>query len=363
MIRNYLIKQKQLLPNWKDKISNYHQLGGIETSILDNGAAKGIRIAWINTGSGLRYKIVLDRAMDIADAFLNQYSLAWISHLGPTNPNFSETEMDWLKTFGGGLMVTCGLSHIGGPENDTTGKRGLHGRISNQQAEIISIIQPDPGLGQFNMSITGIIKESMVFGPFLELKRTISSTLGEAKITIHDEVRNRGNEPVPHMILYHCNFGWPLIDNGSIIFWDGLWKSRGSKLDNEIFYNGGNFKTCKEPLERHSGMGEACAFIDIKADDNGICNCGILNSNLKIAFDIRFKKSQLPWISNWQHWGIGEYVTALEPGTNGPIGQNKAKEEESLIYINPGEYKTYDLDMEVITDEDKIEAILNNIKD
>ena len=64
--------------NWKDKISNPHQLGGIELSVLDDGTARGCRIAWFNTGSGLRFKVVIDRAMDIADAFYNQNSLAWI---------------------------------------------------------------------------------------------------------------------------------------------------------------------------------------------------------------------------------------------------------------------------------------------
>ena len=39
---------------WKNKISNVSQLGGIETSVLDNGLGRGTRIAWINTGSGIR---------------------------------------------------------------------------------------------------------------------------------------------------------------------------------------------------------------------------------------------------------------------------------------------------------------------
>lgn len=92
-------------------LSNHHQVGGIETAILDNGQSKGVRIAWINTGSGLRYKVVLDRAMDIADAFFNQNCLSWISHTGVTPPNPAAMfGMEWLKTFGGGLLVTCGLS-------------------------------------------------------------------------------------------------------------------------------------------------------------------------------------------------------------------------------------------------------------
>jgi hypothetical protein len=50
---------------WHNKISNSAQLGGIESSVLDNGAGRGTRIAWFNTGSGLRFKIVIDRAMDL----------------------------------------------------------------------------------------------------------------------------------------------------------------------------------------------------------------------------------------------------------------------------------------------------------
>ena len=129
---------------WKDKISNFHQLGGIETSILDNGAGKGIRIAWMDTGSGLRFKVVFDRAMDIAEAFYDKYSLAWISHLGITPPNTSITSgTNWLNGFGGGLLTTCGLTHIGGPEKDEYGERGLHDRISHVPAIVESISQPD----------------------------------------------------------------------------------------------------------------------------------------------------------------------------------------------------------------------------
>ena len=77
-----------------------------------------------------------------------------------------------------------------------------------------------------DMSITGIIKEYNIFGPNLELRRTISATLGQAEIRIKDEVINRGNTPVPLMILYHFNFGFPLVDEGTKILWEGAWEPR-----------------------------------------------------------------------------------------------------------------------------------------
>jgi len=345
--------------SWKDKISNTAQLGGIETAVIDNGRGRGTRIAWINTGLGLRFKVVLDRAMDIADTFYNRHSIAWLSHAGITAPQpFSNKGVDWLKTFGGGLLTTCGLDHVGGPEADEYGERGLHSQISNLSAEIESIIQPDPAAGKMDMSITGRVKQSQVLGPNLELKRTISATIGQATIRIHDEVVNRGNMPAAHMLLYHFNFGWPLVDEGTDILWQGPWQTREG-AENKIFVEGNNYRTCPSPLPDHSGTGEEVAMIDIVSDSSGWCVCGLHNAKIGLALSLRFKKEQLPWMINWQHWGKGEYVTGLEPSTNPLIGQAKARERKELIFLQPGETRSYDLELDVHDNENSITTLLH----
>lgn len=345
--------------SWDNKISNPAQLGGIETSVLDNGSGRGTRIAWINTGTGLRYKIVIDRAMDIADAFYNQHSLAWLSQLGITAPQpFSNKEVDWIKTFGGGLLVTCGLDHIGGPEQDEFGERGLHGPVSNIAAEIESIIQPDPLSGKMDMCIVGRIKQTQPLGIQLELKRTISATLGQAAIRIHDEVINRGNVSAPHMLLYHFNFGWPLVNEGTEIIWDGTWNPRETGAANKIFKTGKNFHQCLAPSDEHKGNGEEAVFIDITANASGECICGLHNPAIGIAVVLKFQKLQLPWLTNWQHWGKGEYVTGLEPGTNPPIGQSSARQKNELLFIAPGESRLYDVELEVLNNKESIHNFL-----
>ncbi|MEN6384237.1 MAG: aldose 1-epimerase family protein [Phycisphaerales bacterium] len=340
---------------WRGKVSNHSQLGGIETSVLNNGPGKGVRIAWINTGSGLRYKVVIDRAMDIVDAFYNQYSLAWLSHTGITAPKPDcNHDFEWLYSFGGGLITTCGLSHVGGPESDEFGNRGIHGRISNLPTTLESVIQPDITSGNLDMSITAIIKESKLFGPNLELKRTIESSLGSSYIKIKDSVTNLGNTSVPHMLLYHCNFGWPLIDEKTRIICKGVCKSRGMEMDNEIFNDKVNYKLCQKPRKLHNAGGESCGFIDVKADKKGVCKIGFYNSNLKLAVAMEYNKKQLPWLTNWQHWGQGEYVCALEPGTNPPIGQKEARKSNQLIYLEPGENRKYELKISVLTEQKQI---------
>lgn len=339
---------KKELSHSTNKVINTAQIGGIETSIIDNGSARGNRVAWFNTGTGLRFKVVLDRGMDIAEAFFNQHSLAWLTHNGFTALQASSDRgIEWLKTFGGGLLTTCGLSHVGGPETDEYGERGVHGRFSNTSAEIISIIQPDVHRGEYEMSITGIMKESTLFGPNLELKRTISCTLGNSKIRIQDEVINKANTPSPLMLLYHFNLGYPLVDEGSKINWEGDWKPRDPNP--EIFAQDGDYKTCKAPMESHNGNHEEVALIDPKADENGHCHCSIYNPNLALGLEIKFKKEQLPCLSNWQHWGNGEYVTGLEPGTNFPVGQKKARDDGSLTFLAPLEKKNFDIELNIST--------------
>ena len=341
---------------WSDKVGNVSQVGGRETAVLDNGISRGMRVAWINTGAGLRFKVLLDRAMDIADAAYNQHNLAWLNHAGFTPPQpLSDKGLDWLRTFGGGLVNTCGLSHVGGPEKDAFGERGIHGNISNIPAEIVSIVQPDPENGNMNMSITGIIRESRIFGPALELRRTISATLGLPGFHIHDEISNRGNIPAPHMILYHCNFGWPLADKGSQLIWKGKMTTR----DGNDFPNGESFKTCPDTLTNHSGNGEEVAIVDIEASGNGQCICGIHNPALELAVAIQFNKQELPWMTNWQHWGKGEYVTGLEPGSHPPIGQSKARENETLVFIAPGERIQYALSFQAIQGNQNIQTIFH----
>ncbi|WP_192346105.1 aldose 1-epimerase family protein [Algoriphagus sp. Y33] len=338
--------------NWKDKLSNFHQLGGIETSILDNGSGRGTRIAWINTGTGLRFKVVLDRGMDILDAFHNEHSLAWISNAGHVAAQpFSNQGIDWLRTFGGGLLTTCGISSMGPPNEDENGSRGLHGNYSNTPAELISVKQPDIYSGNLDFEIVGVIRETTTFGPSLELKRTISGTIGNTAIRIKDEVSNRGNSPAPHMVLYHVNCGWPLIDEGTRIVWKGEIQPREADATLSSFNKEYKFTRCAGPLDEHTSFGEDVAFIDPKAGENEQVTCGYMNDRLELGLSISFSKKQMPWLINWQHWGKNEYVTALEPATNPPIGQAAARKNGTLILLKPAESRTYEIKLEVLTRE------------
>jgi hypothetical protein len=101
--------------------------------------------------------------------------------------------------------------------------------------------------------------------------------------------------------------------------------------------------------------------IDIEADEQGLANCGLHNERLNLAISLQFPKKQLPWLTNWQHWGKYEYVTGLEPGTHPPVGQKLAREQNTLIILQPGESRQYDVRLEVLSTEQKIEPLIKSL--
>ena len=327
----------------KSKVINTQQLGGIETSVLDNGPGRGSRIAWVNTGSPLRYKVVIDRGLDIAEAFFGPYSLAWLSHGGITAPTRAlDQGFDWLRGFYGGLVVSCGPDNVGPPANRDGQECGLHGRHSNTPAILESVVNPDLANRSTAMSITGTVRTAKVFGPNIEMKRTISSELGQPTIKITDTFRNCGNQRIRHAWLLHINFGYPLLDKGTELLYSGkLLPIDGCE---QYFSRANKFKTVPEPTKAHRGTSESCTFIEPKTDRNKMASVGLCNAKLGLGVEVRCSMKQFQRILNWQHWGPGgEYVTALEP-INSPTwmcASGNPKPGPSH-FLRPGQTKTYE---------------------
>ncbi len=323
-------------------VINPSQLGGIETSVLDDGPGRGVRIAWVNTGCGLRYKVVIDRGLDIADAeFLGQ-SLTWHSLTGITSPSHAYNRgFDWLRSFYGGLLVSCGPLNTGAPCVDEGEELSIHGTHSNLRAHVESVINPDPSGGQYEMSITGTVRTARVFNPNVEVRRTLSSPLGRPVICIRDEITNRGNETVEHEWLLHINFGYPLLEPGASTYcYAG--KVRPHPDSVEWFTKRRDFRSAPKPLKAHSGKGEAFAYIDAKADRHGNVLCGVVNKKRGWGVKVEYSKKQFPRLGNWQHWGpAGSYVGALEPMTGGVEGRDIDRRRGWLSFLEPGETRQY----------------------
>ena len=190
------------------------QVAGIRQIEYADGKARGLRAAEVWTGSGFRFNVLLDRGMDVGAAEHNGRALAWLHPALGTPQHYDPHSFGWIRTFGGGLVTTCGLTHFGQPEVDEGESLGLHGRISHTPAEKISVTEEWRG-DNYILEIKGSVRQAVLFGENLLLTRTITTTLSANSLTIHDVVRNEGFRATPHMILYHCNLGFPVVSPDS----------------------------------------------------------------------------------------------------------------------------------------------------
>jgi hypothetical protein len=343
------------------KFINISQIGGIEQYTIDNGAGRGGRALCVNTGAGLRYRVLQDRGLDIDQAFFHQHSISFLTHKGPVAASQGLAGgLDWLKGFPGGLLTSCGPTNIGPPGKDGEGVLGLHGPHSNSAAAIESVHQPDIHSRRASMSITGVVRYGALYGPCIELRRTIGSPLGANLIDIIDEFRNVGNEPSPHAWLLHINFGYPLVDDGAELCFDSpRIQPTDAPPSQERFKPSVNFKRIPAPQESHRGPTSAVAYLFPRAaDPSGRTTVGIVNQKLGFGAAVRYNTKQFPRCGNWQHFGPGEYVTALEP-MNGTIDGRWSDRANNLLDImQPGDVRRYRYRIEIVSSLDGIGSLL-----
>lgn len=335
------------------------QVGGIESYTIGDGPGRGVRCLCVNTGAGLRYRILVDRGLDIDQAFFQQHSLAFLTHAGVTPPTRAlDHGIDWLKGFAGGLLTSCGPFNIGAPSDDAGEALGLHGPHSTTAASIESILQPDPRSGRLAMSVTGLLRYGRLFGPNLELRRTITSSLGANTIDVADVFYNAGNQPVPHAWLLHINFGYPLVDAGAEFCYDAKVVPLDNPVARERFRDADVYKKIPGPLQAHRGATEAVAYLYPRPTDRaGRTKVGIVNRKLGFGVAVRYSTREFPRCVNWQHWGPGEYVTALEPANGSVEGRAKDRAEGTLDSIEAGQRKTYQYQIAVVNTRDDINAL------
>jgi hypothetical protein len=342
------------------KFINARQAGGIEQYVIDDGAGRGVRALCVSTGGGLRYRVLVDRGFDIDHAFFNEQSLAFLSHQGVTPPAQGlERGVDWLHTFPGGLLTSCGPFNVGPPGDDNGEALPLHGTHSNTAATVESVIQPDPHAGRLEIAATARLRYGRLFGPNVELRRTIRSALGLNVIDVTDEFTNAGNQPVPHAWLLHINFGYPLVDAGAELCYDATKvEPRNEPGSVARFGDVASSKQVPDVLQEHRGGAETFAYLWPRpAGDDGSATVAIVNRQRGFAVAVHYNTKEFPRCGNWQHFGPGEYVTALEPMNGTVDGRRKDRERGILDTIEPAGRKTYRYQIEVVTGREGIETL------
>jgi len=341
------------------------QFAGVRLMTLGDGVERGIRLLEFRTGSGLRFTVLVDRAMDIADCEHNGRSIGWHSPAGFRHPGLHEYEgeggLAWARSFSG-LLVTCGLDHIlfmnevsaetyvYSPKQ--TVSHSLHGRIGTIPARLTGYGETWSG-DKCTLWAEGVVQQSAVFGEDLHLIRRVEADVGGNDIRITDRVVNHGFYKTPHMFCYHINVAHPVLDDGSRYLApirDVVWAAHAGENYRK---QGVGYRTL--PAPQH-GFHEQVWQHELGADSEGEQHVALVNDRIGLGFEVTTRKDQFPCLYEWQNFQAGQYALGIEPSTHHVLGNQAARDRGEMIWLQHGEEKRYDTTFRILDGADAIAA-------
>ena len=293
--------------------------------------------------------MLVDRAFDIGRCEFRGSALAWLSATGVVGPWHAEPlGLGWFRSWGGGMLVTCGLDHtmLGGVDDATqfhqdfreTEEYGLHGRIGFLPAQLTGYGERWEG-DECVLWAEGVVRQAAVFAETLELRRRIEARVGESCFRISDEVVNVGFDPTTHMYLYHVNVGWPVVDEGA----EYLLPADDGMPSGD--YPTANYRELTSPA---AGVREECYAHAMNAEPEGTVPVAVVNRRLALGVYQLYRLDQFPFHIMWRMLGESVYAVAMEPTTNRDAGRLDARARDELAFLQPGEARRYDLEIGVL---------------
>lgn len=321
---------------------------------LQAGLRQGVDVIEVNNGT-FRFVVIPTRGMGIWRASLGEVQLGWKSPVkGPVHPSlvrlWEPSGIGWLDGFDE-LLVRCGLESNGAPEFNSNGslRYGLHGKIANVPAHKVELaIDGDAG----RISVTGVVDEARLFGNKLRMTTVVTTEVGRPGLTVSDTITNISAEPSELELLYHTNFGVPLVGPGAKVV---LAVKKAAPRDQVAVGNVSEWDTYGPETP---GLPEAVFFFELAALADGQTKTLLRNAAGNRGVSLKFNKGQLPCFTLWKNRqaAIDGYVTGLEPATNFPNVKSFEKQKGRVVVLAPGQSRTFELAMDVHPDAASVAA-------
>ena len=353
------------------RLSRLDAVAGVRLVTLGDGAERGVRVLEFRTGTGLDFDVMVDRCMDVGAVRYRGAAIGWQSPTGFRTPWLHDPEgergLGFLRSFTG-FMNTCGLDHAffmetlpaeryGYPAREAV-DQPLHGRAPMTPARLVGYGSRWEG-DECVLWAEGEVVQAAMFGEDLHLFRRIEARVGGSGFTVEDRVENHGFSRTPHMLLYHVNLGYPLLDEGSEFrapVERVMWRSH------EAYRNGVGYRTM--PAPQPMGFTEQVYTHAVAVEADGTVPAALINRRLDLggdgpglAFLIEYRREELPVLLEWQSVREGGYALGIEPSTAHPGGAALNEEHGLLRHLDHGESRHYRTRFSVVAGEFAIAAL------
>ena len=349
--RDLFVEEVRLTPTDVEGVAEGYSL---TKRTLRGGLRDGVDVIEVDNGL-FRFVVVPTRGMGLWRGMLGDISLGWQSPVkGPVHPSLvrltEASGLGWLDGFDE-LLCRCGLESNGAPEFAENGSLvyGLHGKIANCPAHKTEVtIDGDSG----EIVVTGVVDESRLFCNKLRMTSTIATKLGQPGLTIRDTVTNISAQPGELQLLYHINFGVPLLEPGAKLVAPVV---KMAPRDPISALHTAQWATYQSETP---GVPEQCMFFELAAAADGRTQVLLHNAAGSQGVGLAFDKRQLPCFTQWKNHQpkIDGYVTGLEPATNFPNRRSFEKSKGRVVVLEPGQSRSFEVTMEVYPDAASVDA-------
>ena len=310
-------------------IGHESQLYGVEEVRLVGGRGDGMRLLNIKNGKGLELTVSADRCADISRLSLGGVNFGYFAPCGYVAPTYYDhVGAGFLKSFTAGFLTTCGLSAVGSPCVDDGEETPLHGTISNTPAEIVNYWTDDKYI-----HVMARIRDAQIFGRQLLLDREYLISLDSNEMTMTDTVTNIGAREVPLQMLYHCNIGYPLLDEDTELSIPSV------EVTPRNAHAAEDIQNCLKMEKPQPGYEERCYFHKMQGEAKVI----VYNKKLSKGLIMSYDSNVLKYFTEWKMMGVHDYVLGIEPGNTLPDGRDVMRAKGLLEMLAPGERKTHSI--------------------
>ncbi len=328
--------------------------------VLHGGRQDGVEVIDVDNGR-MTFSVVPTRGMSLLRAQMGDITLGWDSPVDEVvNPAFISLDaragLGWLDGFNE-LLVRCGFEWAGHPGMDDGKLLTLHGRAGNTPAsKVIVVIDDQP---PHRIRVRGRVDEKVFKFADYEAWTEVSTEPGSDSLRISDTLTNRSDYEREFQIIYHGNFGPPLLEEGAQFVAP---VGQVAPFNSDAAKDMDTWTTYLAPTK---GYGEQVYNVVPFAAADGSTTVMLRNKAGGKAVALRYDTRTLPYFTLWKNTDTLKegYVTGLEPGTGFPRPRAVERTFGRVPKLAPGEARTFVLEYRILSDTGAIEKTAKEIAD
>jgi hypothetical protein len=331
----------------------------VSLRILHGGRQEGVAIIDVDTGA-MKISVVPTRGMNILSAVSGNVRLGWDSPVDEVvNPAFIDLDgrgsRGWLEGFNE-LVARCGYEWVGHPGLDQGVMLSLHGRAANIPASkvLLSIDEHPP----YTIRLRGELKEQAFKQVNFLIETELTTEAGAQSFTLHDTLTNKGDYAKEYQVLYHSNFGPPLLEPGARF---AAPVKQVSPFNQKAVEELSDWQTYGPPARNYD---ETVYNVLPYGDEQGNTLAVLHNSAGTEGVSLGFNLQQLPVFSLWKNTDtLGQgYVTGLEPGTSFSFNRSYQRALHLVPVIGPKEERHFDVIYTLLPDKVSVDKALQQVQ-